>query len=191
MARADIVRVRHTLEPTRDERFEELFREHYPAVRAYVLRRAHRDVVQDVVAETFLVAWRRLEDVPDDALPWLYGVARRTLANQRRSARRQGALERRLTAAAAPGPQPPDHAERVGDDEIVRLALGRLSEPQRETLMLVAWDGLSGARAAQASGCSRAAFAVRLHRARRRLAAELDELGSPPVAVAADSLEVG
>ena len=101
------------MEPTRDERFEELFREHYPAVRGYVLRRAHRDAVQDVVAETFLVAWRRLEDVPDDPLPWLYGVARRTLANQRRSARRQGSLEQRLTTAA-PGAQPVDHAGPTG-----------------------------------------------------------------------------
>jgi DNA-directed RNA polymerase specialized sigma24 family protein len=74
------------VEPTLEERFEGLFRQNYAAVRAYALRRAPHDVAQDVAAETFLVAWRRLDDVPDDALPWLYGVARRVLANQRRSA---------------------------------------------------------------------------------------------------------
>jgi RNA polymerase sigma-70 factor (ECF subfamily) len=76
------------VEPTRNERFEGLFRDNYAAVRGYALRRAPRDMAQDVVAETFLVAWRRLDDVPADALPWLYGVARRVLANQRRSADR-------------------------------------------------------------------------------------------------------
>ena len=177
------------VKPTRDERFEGLFREHYPAVRGYVLRRAQRDVVQDVVADTFLVAWRRLEDVPEDALPWLYGVARRTLANQRRSDKRHVALERRLTTERA-SRRSVDPAERVGDTEIIRVALARLSERHREALMLVAWHGLSGARAARAAGCSRAAFALRLHRARGRLAAQLGELESPAVAVGRDSLEV-
>ena len=84
------------LERTREDRFEELFREHYGAVRGYALRRAPADLAQDAVSETFLVAWRRLDDVPADALPWLFGVARRVLANQRRSADRSSALERRL-----------------------------------------------------------------------------------------------
>jgi DNA-directed RNA polymerase specialized sigma24 family protein len=79
------------VERTREDRFEELFREHYRAVRGYALRRAPGDLAQDVVSETFLAAWRRLDDVPDDALPWLYGVARRVPANQRRSADRGSA----------------------------------------------------------------------------------------------------
>jgi RNA polymerase sigma-70 factor, ECF subfamily len=172
----------------RDERFEVLFRENYPAVRAYALRRASRDAAQDVVADTFLVAWRRLDDVPADALPWLYGVARRVLANQRRSADRSAALEERLTHAAPSGSEA-DPADRAADAEILRLALGRLSEPSREALMLVAWQGLSGARAAQAAGCSRTAFAVRLHRARARLAAELAAL-EPGKLTEVESLEV-
>jgi DNA-directed RNA polymerase specialized sigma24 family protein len=72
----------------------------------------------------------------------------------------------------------------------MRVAIGRLSERHREALTLVAWHGLSGARAAEAAGCSRAAFAVRLHRARSRLAAELGELESRAVAVASNSLGV-
>jgi RNA polymerase sigma factor (sigma-70 family) len=167
------------VEPTRGERFERLFREHYPLVRAYALRRAAPDAAQDVVADTFLVAWRRLEDVPDDALPWLYATARRMLANQRRSASRGAALAERLATSAAADVSP-DAAEGVADAQLVRLALGRLSERSREALMLVAWEGLSGERAARAAGCSQAAFAVRLHRARARLAHELAALAGGP-----------
>lgn len=179
------------MRPTRDERFEGLFRENYAAVRAYALRRASPEAAQDVVAETFLVAWRRLDDVPGDALPWLYGVARRVLANQRRSADRGAALERRLASAGAPVGAP-DPGDTAGDNELMRLALGRLSERSREALMLVAWHGLTGARAARAAGCSRAAFAVRLHRARGRLTAELTTLESAAVRdVEPQSMEVG
>jgi RNA polymerase sigma-70 factor, ECF subfamily len=162
--------------PRREERFEGLFREHYAAVRGYALRRAPRDVAQEVVAETFLVAWRRLDDVPDDAVPWLFGVARRVLANQRRSARRNVALERRLAEAVPAASDSGDPGERLGEAEFLRAALARLSDRDREALMLVAWHGLTGARAARAAGCTRAAFAVRLHRARARLAAELSAL---------------
>ena len=89
------------VERTREDRFEEMFREHYGAVRGYALRRIPGDLAQDAVAETFLVAWRRLDDFPADPLPWLFGVARRVLANQRRSADRSSALERRLAATDA------------------------------------------------------------------------------------------
>ena len=167
-----------------------MFRECYPVVRAYALRRAAPDAAQDVVADTFLVAWRRLEDVPEDALPWLYGVARRVLANQRRSAARGAALERRVAGATVPGGSG-DVGEDVADAELLRLALGRVPERGREALMLVAWDGLSRARAARAAGCSKAAFAVRLHRARARLAAELEALqAGGDVDVEETSLEV-
>jgi RNA polymerase sigma factor (sigma-70 family) len=162
-------------EPTRGERFERLFRESYPLVRAYALRRAAPDAAQDVVAETFLVAWRRLEEVPDDPLPWLYGTARRVLANQRRSASRGAALEQRI-AHASPAAEWGDPGEAIADAELLRLALERVSERGREALMLVGWEGLDGARAARAAGCSKAAFAVRLHRARAQLAAELAAL---------------
>jgi RNA polymerase sigma-70 factor (ECF subfamily) len=177
------------VEPTRDERFECLFRENYAAVRGYALRRAPRDIAQDVVAETFLVAWRRLDDVPADALPWLYGVARRVLSNQRRSASRRAALEEQLAAATRPAAFV-DPAESVDDAELVRAALARLSDREREALMLVAWHGLSGARAARVAGCSRTAFVVRLHRARARLRRELRSLEPPAPHVHTESREV-
>jgi RNA polymerase sigma-70 factor (ECF subfamily) len=125
-----------------------------------------------VVSETFLVAWRRLDSVPDDPLPWLYGVARRVLANQRRSAGRARALEERLKVAEPRTGADP--AERAGEVDALRHALATLSPDDREALMLIAWEDLDNARAARASGCSRATFAVRLHRARRRLADALD-----------------
>ena len=165
--------------PARETRFEELFRGSYAAVRAYALRRAPGDVAQDVVAETFLVAWRRIDDVPEDALPWLYGVARRVLANERRSAGRRVALERRVAHYAATG-ETSDASARLGDAELVRAALAGLSDKHREALMLVAWHGLTGARAARAAGCTPAAFAVRLHRARAKLATQLAALEQPP-----------
>jgi RNA polymerase sigma-70 factor, ECF subfamily len=166
------------MEPTRHDRFEELFRANYAAVRGYALRRAPADVAQDVVAETFLVAWRRLEDVPADSLPWLYGVARRVLANERRSADRRTALEQRVATSAVTGAG--DAADRLGETELMRTALAGLSENHREALMLVAWHGMSGARAARAAGCSAATFAVRLHRARAKLAEQLAVLEQAP-----------
>jgi RNA polymerase sigma factor (sigma-70 family) len=178
--------------PSRRDRFERLFRDSYPLVRAYALRRAAPDVAQDAVAETFLIAWRRLEDVPEDPLPWLYGTARRVLANQRRSAARRVALEERLSGAATFDGSA-DLGDRVADAELVGLALGRLSDRSREALMLVGWEGLDGTRAAKAAGCSKAAFAVRLHRARGQFADALASLEGPaPAAPAPEprSLEV-
>jgi RNA polymerase sigma-70 factor, ECF subfamily len=176
--------------PTRDERFERLFRANYAAIRGYALRRVPGDVAQDVVADTFLVAWRRLDDVPEDALPWLYGVARRVLANERRSADRRSSLDERVATAAVTVASA-DAADSVGEGELLRAALAGLSDAHREALMLVAWHGLSGARAARAAGCTPATFAVRLHRARGKLAARLASLEqAAPGLTETESLEV-
>ena len=161
------------------ERFEVLFRAHYSSVLAYAMRRIDRQQAEDVVAETFAVAWRRLPVVPDDELPWLYGVARRTIANQRRGNRRRAALILRL-GREAPSADRPAVADGIADREAVAAALGRLSERDREALRLVAWEGLERERAARAAGCSTGAFAVRLHRARRRLVKELAAAGHIP-----------
>jgi RNA polymerase sigma-70 factor (ECF subfamily) len=115
----------------------------------------------------FAIAWRRLDDVPDPALPWLLACARRVLANQRRGERRFGALRSRL-AADRLGPLSTDE----GDGQL-RQALNELRERDREVLLLVAWEGLEPAEAAAVLGCSRGALAVRLHRARKRLAVAL------------------
>ncbi len=145
----------------------------------YALRRAGEEAAREVVAETFAVAWRRLDDVPADPLPWLLGVARRALANRRRGDRRRGALAERL--AALPPEHASDPAERAGEAQAVRAALSRLSEDDRETLALVAWEGLSPAQAALVAGCSARAFSKRLSRARARFAAALADAGAAPL----------
>jgi RNA polymerase sigma-70 factor (ECF subfamily) len=150
-----------------------MFAAHYGHVLAYALRRSERHVAQDVAAETFLVAWRRLDEVSELELPWLYGVARRVLANEVRSARRRGALAERASAA-----RPSDWESATTDSTLAR-ALGRLCERDRELLLLTAWEGLSPAEAATAIGCSRPAARVRLHRARKRLADELARAEEP------------
>jgi len=160
-------------------RFEALFEDHRRAVLAYARRRVGDDAAADVVADTFLVAWRRLDAVGDDPLPWLYGVARKVIANQRRAQRRSQALVGRLAedrVAPAPAPSPEDA---FGAADALRDAFARLGERDREALALVAWEGLDPDHAARAAGCSRATFAVRLHRARRRLAAAIAEEHSP------------
>jgi RNA polymerase sigma-70 factor, ECF subfamily len=153
-------------------RFETLYRNHVGAVAAYALRRTSREVAEDVVADTFLVAWRRLDRVPAQPLPWLYAVARRTLANHRRSAARRESLASRLQLEfRAIPPNPVD----VG----LLDALRSLRADDREVLMLVAWEGLTATEAAEALGCSPVACRIRLHRARKRLAAVLETTARP------------
>ena len=150
-----------------------MWREYASAVAAYALRRTSPEAVEDAVAETFLVAWRRLDEVPPEPLPWLYGVARRTLANQRRARARRASLTTRLELEL------PALAPQSGDGRVVE-ALGALSPRDRELLMLVAWEGLTPAEAAVALGTSAVACRVRLHRARRRLAAILSRAAPRP-----------
>lgn len=138
----------------------------------YAARRVPADDVGDVVAETFMTAWRRLEEVPDDAVPWLFGTARRHIANRRRSSRRRQALGHRLAEGAVESPEYQPQIPEV--DEDLLAAIRRLPDKEREALMLVAWDGLDPKRAAQAAGCSGGALRVRLHRARSRLKKELE-----------------
>ena len=150
------------------ERFEALFERHHSHVAAYVRRRAGEAAVEDAVAETFLVAWRSLERLHGDPLPWLYGVARLVLANDSRSRRRRLALWARLAGQPQPSSAVCDEVS-----EPLRAALLALGEREREALLLIAWEGLTPAQAARASGCSAVAFRGRLYRARRRLAQEL------------------
>ena len=154
-----------------------LFTSHAADVYAFALRRTSRSAAQDVVSETFLVAWRRFDSVPEAPKPWLLGVARRVLANQRRSDGRQTALRTRL-GSSDPNTSEQDAAELAEPhasygDSAVLAALAGLAPSERDAMTLIAWDGLSAEEAAIVLGCSRAAFYVRVHRARRRLVAAL------------------
>lgn len=153
------------------ERFERVFSEHGRSVFAYAARRA-ADRADDVVAETFAVAWRRFDDLPEDIEPWLYGVARRVLAGHWRSDSRQSALVSRLVDLATPAS---DETVEETDHSELYAALGRLAESDREALLLTYWEELEPERAALALGISRDAFNQRVHRARERLRALCQE----------------
>ncbi|MFC4119148.1 RNA polymerase sigma factor [Nonomuraea zeae] len=158
--------------PEPGPRFEEMYMTHYPAIATYVRRRASSpDDVADVIAETFTTAWRRLDDVPegDEARLWLYGVARRVLANHFRAEERRTALAVRLRAEVT------TWADTVVQHDSAYEAFKRLSDDDRELLALTAWEGLTGPEIAKVLGCSRGAARIRLHRARKRLAKELAE----------------
>jgi RNA polymerase sigma-70 factor (ECF subfamily) len=140
---------------TEARRFRLIFDQQRRAVLAYVLRRVDDpEDAADAVAETFLVAWRRLDDVPrgDGARPWLLGVARRVLANQRRGARRHTGLADRLGRELAT--QIPVVEDASETDLLVRRALEALTDDDREILLLAGWEGLSPAEIAAAVGLS-------------------------------------
>lgn len=163
--------------PDRRRRFEDLYDRHVAVVAAYLLRRTDPTTADDVLAETMLVAWRRLDDVPADAAPWLIAIARRQLANARRGTRRRASLAERLAREPAPAGDTPAPA-----DPAVAAALAALSPADREILRLLAWDDLEGDEIARVLGCSRATVRVRLHRARRRFIAALEAERAAPVA---------
>jgi RNA polymerase sigma-70 factor, ECF subfamily len=163
---------------TSDERFERVYGDHFQRVAAYLLARSDRDLAQDALAKTFEIAWRRIDDVPDDPLPWLFGVARKVLADLRRSQGRANALFARMASTIEHHHAATDDADAAMDRLIALDALKSLPELDREALLLIAWEGLTEKQTAQALGCSRGALAVRLHRARSRL----KELMRQPVA---------
>ena len=159
----------------RTEEFRAIYSAHHAALCAYFARRVGRGEVEDLVAETFVVAWRKLPRKIEHPLPWLYAVAGKVLANHRRkAARRDGVHIGDRLAAAAPG----DPAESLSDERL-DTAFAQLGERDREAIRLVAWEGLSLADAARAARCSAPAFAVRLSRARRRLQSLLEDDFAP------------
>jgi RNA polymerase sigma-70 factor, ECF subfamily len=162
-----------------EQRFGRLYREHAREILGYALRRcADPEDAADAVAETFLAAWRRLSEVPHgaEARLWLYGTARFVVANQRRGERRRNRLTEQLRAELRR--QLP--VEAAADSTGIVEALHGLEEPDRELLMLIGWEELTPAQAAQVLGVTPLAARSRLHRARRRLRARLDEVGGQP-----------
>jgi RNA polymerase sigma factor (sigma-70 family) len=162
-------------EPERRRRFDALFASYSSDIVAYCgWRAASASDAQDAVAEVFLTAWRRLDELPegDAARVWLYATARRVIANQRRSNRRRFALQERLALEAASAPQ--EAADR--EQAVVHEALRRLGPRDREILLLAEWEGLSPAQIAGVMGCLTVTARGRLHRARRRFRAVFEEL---------------
>ncbi len=158
----------------REDRLEALFSNHASDVLAYGMRRgASRVDAEDMMIETFIVCCRHMDEMRDPGLPWLIAVARRVLANQRRSrSRRSTLLEKIQIHSDRPEPQP-DFPRHMADEELMG-AIRKLSDVDRESLFLVAWEGLTHEEAAQVAGCSRSAFTRRFRHARRRLRAHLE-----------------
>jgi RNA polymerase sigma factor (sigma-70 family) len=164
----------------RRERFEAVYRELYAPICGYALRRVRDpEDAAEVIAETFATLWRRFDRCPqgDELRPWLFGVARRIAANQRRGDRRRSALGERL--AANVGEQTFDTGGPAEDTGRVARAFASLSDSDRELLSLVAWEGLTREELAVALGTSRAVVRLRLHRARKRLQAALRSRPTP------------
>jgi RNA polymerase sigma-70 factor (ECF subfamily) len=164
-------------EHERHRRFEALFTAHSSSIVAYCGWRAGSSSdAQDAVADVFLAAWRRLDELPEGeaARLWLYATARRVIANQRRSRRRRTALHERLALDAATVPPEPATSEREGT--LVHEALRRLVPSDREVLLLAEWEGLSPSQIGIVTGCLTVTARGRLHRARRRFRAAYEEL---------------
>lgn len=165
-------------DPQRGERarFERLFRENSPAVLGYALRRTARpEDAADVVSETMLTAWRRFDSVPagEGTRFWLLGVARNVLANHDRSTVRRSRLGERLRIELG-AISTTDFTDDLEMRSVVRQALSRLAEDDREIVLLTSWEGLTPSEAARVVGIEPAAARTRLHRARLRLREDLE-----------------
>jgi RNA polymerase sigma-70 factor (ECF subfamily) len=178
-----VMEPRHGTAGSGDRWYRTVYDAHATPLLDYFLRRVSQDYAHDLVAEVFLIAWRRRAIAPDepDLRPWLFKVARNVLRNHHRGAARRMRLHERLRAYATTDVvQPPP--EQSDTDALLRWALTRLREPDREVLRLTAWEGCTTDELATVLGCSANAAAVRLHRARRRLRKVLGEV--PPDAAA-------
>jgi RNA polymerase sigma-70 factor (ECF subfamily) len=161
------------------EHFTALFDRYFPQVWAYAVSRAGKQLAEEVVSQTFAVAWRRRAGIPSDPLPWLLGVSRNLVRESQRATLRRESMEAELQTWTSDQVEP-DVAESVVERAVVLRALASLSEGDRELLTLVAWHGLSSRDASRVLGCSRPAFFVRLHRARGRLEDAVRLCGSDP-----------
>jgi RNA polymerase sigma-70 factor (ECF subfamily) len=158
------------MDESRRERFEELAPALMEPVRRYLARRTDPDTAEDVLAETLLVCWRRVEEVPDLPLPWVYAVAHNCLRNAERSARRQDRVAARIMAQPA-DPGPPA-------DPLLLEALATLRPEEAELVRLWAWEQLTPAEIAVVLGITPNAASVRLTRAKKKLSDRLRKSGA-------------
>lgn len=162
--------------------FTRMYERHYHLIRNYCLRRLELTEAEDATAEVFVIAWRRFDAVPDEPNTplWLYGVARNVV----RTAKRSGMRRTRLDHKVASLRHRTDHSMDSGVgpwDEVLLAALGSLSERDQEILKLRVWEELSGNEIAEVLGISRAAVNTRLHRATKRMIAEVERIAGPEI----------
>jgi RNA polymerase sigma factor (sigma-70 family) len=154
----------------RERAFAHIYQAHYRAIAAYTRRRLSEHDADDAVAETFLVAWRRLDDIPsgDQTLPWLYGVARRVVSQGRRGGRRRDRLVNRLARFRHPDDVSLSDSDHVDVRDAVLTALATLRPGDQELLRLAEWEQVTTTDLARIFQCSTNAIAIRLHRAHKR-----------------------
>lgn len=168
-------------DPAREQRYRDVFQAVYEPLQRFVRRRATADVVDDVVADALLVAWRRLDDIPRGAeLPWCYGVARRCLANERRAEARRLGLVERLESRTDRSAAADVVASADSVDAALADALDTLPDDDRAVLQLWAWEDLAPREIAVVLGISANAASIRLHRAKRRLKSLLESGKTDP-----------
>lgn len=180
-----MVRTKRVSRGTPEDRFRSTYRTYYRQVYVYFRRRTDIESARDGCADTFLVVWRRIDDLPDgpETLPWLYGVARRVLANQWRARKRSDRLQDRLRGIGAePAPSPETLVVRAPHIQNVLDALDRLKPIDREVLLLSEWEGQSHKEIAAAVGCKPHAVDQRIYRAKHRLENELRRIESDAIA---------
>ncbi|MFF8729507.1 RNA polymerase sigma factor [Streptomyces sp. NPDC015171] len=155
-----------------EAQFTDVYRAHYEDVLRFVRRRAHPMNVDDIVGETFLAAWRRRRELPENPRPWLFGTARNVMLNADRGMRRQSALVVHIQQAASAGCHGTagETTDQVDSRIDLVAAWQSLIPVDQEVLALHVWEGLDARDAAAVLGCTRAAYAMRLTRAKRRLA---------------------
>lgn len=167
-----------------ESRFNQLYEDHHQAVHRYLRRRTDADSARECTADTFVVAWRKLDDIPrgGSELSWLFGVAWRQLANRHRSVRRGRTLVQKLAHSLRPAPESPETTVlRHEDAAQIRRALSRLRPDDQEVLRLATWEDLPHAEIAVVLECSRHSVDQRIHRATRRLAREMAVEARPEV----------
>ena len=168
--------------------FTELFEAYFERVYAYAVTRVGGGLAEEVASETFNVAWRRREEVPEavpeEALPWLLGVARNVARNQFRAQARHESLAAELRSWTTRSELIyEDVGDAVADRDVLLRGLASLNETDREVLTLTAWQGLSAADAASVLGCTKATFYMRLHRARKHLEQAVANAGQDTIGI--------
>ena len=164
------------MKATRDERFESLYWAHHRDLLAFIRRRTSPESAEDVLAEVFVVVWRRIDEIPEYERAWLFTVARNTIGTHLRAQNRRWALHVRM--AIEPPPAQQDLSAAIATRADLVEAWNRLTDSEQEVIALVAWDELSQNDAALVLGITKSAFAVRLFRARRRLLHLLERTSS-------------
>jgi RNA polymerase sigma-70 factor (ECF subfamily) len=162
--------------PTHDSEFRRTYDEHFEAIRRYCLRRLPLADANDAVSDVFLVAWRRRDAIPEEALPWLYGVARNAVRNIERQRRRSNRISARANVEPSyPAPGADVIVVRNEDDERLMAALSSLGDQDREILMLRAWEGMTAAQIAVSNDISVSAAEKRIARATKRLESSMNK----------------